>query len=229
MRFYSGFTHSGRFLGQRGIAVPLKNRPGKPDFVIGNEGRVSIVGDPQHLHGAFIRSLTPTFGPCVALSEGASLHMDGVLFDNGSAAQDCIEVFNNAFLSLGNVHFGAAGDPTECNHISIAFGSSVFMNGLVRITGPASSFCNVASGSSIYWNNNLDPAYPMLIDIPNPVNIPRGFLLADAAIAYIGGVSWHGYFIGPKAMVVRNGVVMSAGGGLPGTQVEIVDSGGRYL
>jgi len=229
MRFYAGFKFSGRFVGQRGLGMHLKNRPGKPDFIIGDEGRVSIVGDPGHLHGAFIRSLTPTFGPCVSISEGASIYIDGVLFDNGPSQQDCVDVFHGSTLGLGNVHFGTAGDPSECNHLSIGFGSCVFLNGLVRITGAAASFCNVASGSALYWNNNLDAAYPMVVDIPSPVAMPRGFILADQAIAYPGGIAWNGYFNGPKAMVVRCGVVETAGAGIPGTMPPIIQSGGQYL
>lgn len=226
-KWYRGIRLSGRFVGQSGMGIPLKNMPGQPDFVIGRKGRFTIQGNPAFNTGAFFHPTAADGGAALSMSEGASLVIRHVGMDTSRGAQDCIDVFDGAVLDLADVVFGTAGIPAWCNHISAAFGAKIQISGPIYINGSAASFCNIGA-ASIYWNNNGDPGYPLLVKIAG-VQMPKGFILADAGIAYPMAIQWVGSFVGPQAMVIRNGVVMTNGAGIPGSAPPIIQSGGQYL
>lgn len=228
--FYKPFKLSGRFVNQAGLDIPLLNKPGFPPFQIGKRGRLTIRGNTAWPLGAFIYPDVGE-GAAVSISECASLNMEGVAMDSSRSNQDCIDVFHSSFLNLAYIRFGNAGPVNDlfANHISAGFNSTVWISGPIAVSGSGSSFCNVGSSSSIYWNNNADPAYPLSFSFIGVPNLPRGFILADFSIAYPMAISWSGSFNGPQSMVVRNGVVFTNGAGCPGSAPPIIQSGGQYL
>jgi hypothetical protein len=229
-KWYKGFLLSGRFVGQSGLGIPLLNMPSAPPFEIGRKGRFSIIGNPAFPTGAFFWPAANERA-AVSMSEGAALHLEAVGMDTARSNQDCIDVFHGAFLSIANIVFGNAGEPPDsfCNHVSLAFGATVFVSGKLVLSGSAASFANNGSASGLYWNNNGDPGYPLIVDLSSNPTFAKGFVLTDASVSYLMAIQWIGSFNGPKARVYRAGVVETNGAGIPGSQPEELFSGGQFL
>lgn len=228
--FYRGFTLSGRFVGQSGLGIPLLNMPGEPPFIIGRKGRVEIVGslDPTHPHGAFIYPM-PFEGGCISMSESAALSIKGVGMDTSRVRQDCIDVFHGAFLNLEDVVFGNAGAEFS-NHISVAFGGSVYISGKVQVSGRAASFATIGNNSCLYWNNNGDPGYTIPFQIDG-VSFRDAFVQADNGIIYAHAVGFTGSATGIRWRALRCGVVSVNNQDpnyLPGSQPGYTLDGGQY-
>lgn len=235
--FYKGFRQSGRFVGQAGQAVPLLNMPGEPPFVIGAHGPVKIVGslDPTHPHGAFIYPM-PGEGACVSLSECASLTIKGVGFDTSRTRQDCIDVFHGSFLNIEDVVFGHAGPQPGgfANHITLGFGSWLYVSGKVTLSGSGDAFLHVAENSAAYWNNNGDPGYMIPFELQGCPTFRTAFMIANGAQVYATKIAFSGAgAVGPKFFALRGGFIETNTNGdvnyLPGNQPGYLQSGGQYL
>ena len=233
--FYRGFTLSGRFVGQSGQAVPLLNMPGEPPFTIGAHGPVRVVGslDPTHPHGAFIY---PLEGACVSISECASLSVEGVGMDTSRTRQDCIDVFHGSFLNLKDVVFGHAGPQPGgfANHITLGFGSWLYVSGKITLSGNGDAFLHVAQKSAAYWNNNGDPGYQMPFEIQAAPTFRTAFTICNGGEVYATQVAFYGaQAYGPRYLCLRNGFIETNTGGnqnyLPGNQPGYLQSGGQYL
>ena len=235
--FYRGVRLSGRFVGQSGQAVPLLNMPGEPPFIIGAHGPVRIVGslDPTHPHGAFIYPM-PGEGAAISISECASLSVKGVGMDTSRTRQDCIDVFHGAFLNIEDVVFGHAGPQPGgfANHISLGFGSWLYVSGKVTLSGSGDAFLHVAQNSAVYWNNNGDPGYVMPFELQGAPTFRTAFMISNSGDIYATKVAFIGAgAIGPKYLCLRNGFIETNTGGdvnyLPGNQPGYLQSGGQYL
>lgn len=232
--FYHGFRLSGRFVGQSGQAVPLLNMPGEPPFTIGAHGPVKIVGslDPTHPHGAFIY---PMEGAAGSMSECASLTLKGVGMDTSRTRQDCIDVFQGSFLNLEDVVFGHAGPQPGgfANHISLGFGSWLYVSGKITLSGSGDAFLHVAQKSAVYWNNNGDPGYMIPFELQNNPSFRTAFIISNSGEVYAAQVAFSGAATGPKYFCLRNGFIETNTGGnqnyLPGSQPGYLQSQGQYL
>lgn len=230
--FYKGFVLSGRMVGQSGLGIPLLNMPGEPPFVIGRKGRLSIIGseNPDHPHGAFIFPM-PGDAACVSISEGAAVAMSGIGMDTSRVRQDCIDVFDGAFLDLKDIVFGNAGAAFS-NHISAAFGAKVQISGRVMVSGSAASFATIGNNSCLYWNNNGDPGLTIPFTLTATPNFRDAFLQADNGIVYAHAVAFSGAAIGKRWVAVRNGVISTNSADpnyLPGNAAGFAQSGGQYV
>ena len=234
--FYRGFRQSGRFVGQSGQAVPLLNMPGLPPFVIGAHGPVKIVGslDPTHPHGAFIYPMTGE-GACVSMSECASLTLKGVGMDTSRTQQDCIDVFQGSFLNIEDVVFGHAGPQPGgfANHITLGFGSWLYVSGKVTLSGSGDAFLHVAEKSAAYWNNNGDPGYLIPFELQGAPAFRTAFAISNGGEIYCGKIAFSGVgATGSKYFALRSGFIETNGGGinyLPGNAPGYVQSQGQYL
>lgn len=230
--FYKGFVLSGRMVGQSGLGIPLLNMPGEPPFVIGRKGRLSIVGseNPGHPHGAFIYPM-PGEAACVSISEGAAIAISGVGMDSGRVRQDCIDVFDGAFLDLKNIVFGNAGAAFS-NHISAAFGAKVQISGHIMVSGPSASFATVGNNSCLYWNNNGEAGLTLPFTLTSTPYFRDAFLQVDNGIAYAHAVAFNGAAAGKRWSVMRNGVISTNSPDpnyLPGNVAGSGQSGGQYV
>lgn len=233
--FYHGFSLSGRFVGQSGQAVPLLNMPGEPPFTIGAHGPVTILGslDPTHPHGAFIY---PMAGAAVSMSECASLSVKGVGMDTSRTRQDCIDVFQGSFLNLENIVFGHAGPQPGgfANHITLGFGSWLYVSGKITLSGSGDAFLHVAQNSAAYWNNNGDPGYQMPFELQGAPSFRTAFMIANGAQIYATQIAFSGVpATGPRYLCLRSGFIETNTGGnqtyLPGSQPGYLQTGGQYL
>jgi hypothetical protein len=233
--FYHGVKLSGRFVGQSGQAVPLLNMPGEPPFTIGAHGPVKIVGslDPTHPHGAFIY---PMEGAALSMSECASLTLSGVGMDTSRTRQDCIDAFHGSFLNLENIVFGHAGPQPGgfANHITLGFGSWLYVSGKITLSGSGDAFLHVAEKSAAYWNNNGDPGYLIPFELQGAPTFRTAFMISNGGEIYAGKIAFSGAgAIGPKFLCLRSGFIETNTGGdvnyLPGSQPGYLQSQGQYL
>lgn len=230
--FYKGFCFSGRIPGQSGLGIPLLNMPGEPPFVIGRKGRLSIVGseNPAHPHGAFIFPMNGE-AACVSISEGAAIAMSGVGMDSSRVRQDCVDVFDGAFLDIHDVVFGNAGAAFS-NHISAAFGAKVQISGHVMVSGYGASFATIGNNSCLYWNNNGEAGLTIPFTLTNTPYFRDAFMQVDNGMAYIHAVAFSGAATGKRWSVMRNGVVSTNSPDpnyLPGNSAGSAQSGGQYV
>lgn len=235
--FYRGVRLSGRFVGQSGQAVPLLNMPGEPPFIIGAHGPVKILGseDPTHPHGAFIYPMEGE-GAAVSISECASLTISGVGMDTSRTRQDCIDAFHGSFLNLENIVFGHAGPQPGgfANHITLGFGSWLYVSGKITLSGNGDAFLHVAENSAAYWNNNGDPGYQVPFELQAAPTFRTAFMIANGAQIYAAQIAFSGaQACGPRYFCLRNGFIETNTGAnpnyLPGNQPGYLQTQGQYL
>lgn len=241
--FYPGVVMSGRLVGQGGTIPPQAVSATAPPFVYNKYHPFTIQGDTTGTNplGAFINpgyQGRPT-GPCVALTEGAALRIRGFGMSTYYSTQDMIDVFQNSFLDVGDVWFGQSGPTGQYNHMSVAWGSTIHISSKYTISGSAASHIGIGgAGATVISNTNGDPALGITIKVEGNNNFPAGFALIDNGIFYASGLYWDvtGTQTGPRAVICRNGVLQTNGGGstnggcsahpLPGNQPAIVQDNG---
>jgi len=197
---------------------------GFPPFLIGKYIPFTVRGDPDNPNGAFFY---PSDRPCVSITDGAGLKLEGITCDTSRTTMDCIDVFNGSYLDLSYAWFGQAGNHGQFLHMGVAWNSTVIFTGQIWITGSAASFMQIAHSIS---QANIDgdaPRVPVTF-IGSPTFL-WGVFLVDDSIVYTNGMSFSGSVIGSKATVMRNGVLFTnTGNGTarscftnPGTQSVI--------
>lgn len=209
--YYPGVNISGRPVGQCGTLKPLTVGPGKPPFGIGKYLPITLQGDPANPLGAFLNPGNGgrPGGACISLSDGASLRVTGIACDTAFAAQDGFDIYSNSFMDMSHVWFGNAGMPgsTYSNHISVGFGSTLIITGDYGLSGSAMAHINAGANATVDYENNGDPALPINVTILNNPTFTAGFMLIDDSLLYAQGINYIGDAIGPRATVLRNGVI----------------------
>jgi len=204
---YDGFQVSGRLVGQCGSVAPLIVGRGYPPFQMGKYLPFTVRGDPANPLGAFFN---PTLKQCVSMSDGAGLKIEGFTCDTYAAKVDGIDVFNGSLLDISTIWFGNSGQGPEGTpgflHMGVAWNSTVIFSGQIWVAGSAQSFMQIAH--SIVQENS-DNGAPLIPITFMGGNFPSGVFIVDDSILYIYAFQFSGTVSGPKAVVMRNGVLFS--------------------
>lgn len=201
--YYPGLLISGRLLGQCGTVAPLKWGAPPQTLPIGKYLPYTLRGDPANVNGAFFFPASFGSRPCISMSE-AALKVEGITCDTSGVNQDCIDVFANSHLEIGNVWFGNCGYPQSFLVIGAAWGSSVLFTGAITVSGSGGSFMQVATGTVQGNSDSGSPTIPITI-LNNPT-FTQGFFVIDAgSVVYGASLSISGPFVGTKVLTIRGG------------------------
>jgi hypothetical protein len=202
--FYPGLKVSGRLIGQAGT-LPRLTSGATSTYFLGKYLPYTLRGDPLNMTGAFFHPGAHGFAnqPGLTLTEGA-MKVEGVTFDtkSGSTANaDCIDVFGNAFLDIGNVWFGNAA----FLHIGVAWNSALLFTAPIFVTGGAGiAFMQVAHSIVQGDSDSGSPLIP--ITISGSPSFPGGLIIIDHGVVYSSTLSITGAFTGgPMFVPIRGG------------------------
>jgi hypothetical protein len=141
--------------------------------VIGTYKPVTLVGCPGNSVGVLLNPGDGGRPAMIGLSAagGARVKVVGLSIDTTHAHQDGMDVFGGATMDLSDVVFGNAGGSLDRIQIGVAWGGTLVVNGDVTTAGSASSFLELGSDGTAYWNNNGNPASPMHFHVVGRRNI----------------------------------------------------------
>lgn len=222
--YYGPVQMSGPLIGQPGILPPLVVGPGKPNFNIGNYNPFIIQGDITCPLGAFLLSGDigfPSSSPALSLSSGAGLKIQGLSFDTGAAAQDCVDIMDRSFLDLGFIEWGNCGNGVGAANynigLGIAFNSAAIISNPLVVSGGGNMAALVQLGqnSSLTPNNNGQTRTNISFGGGNFAS--AAFIIGGNSVIYTNGFSFSGSFTGNGIQNVENSTIENGTGAGPNT------------
>ena len=182
--------------------------------------------------------VAPNSGSPFVAAFGACYSLKNLDVDASTAKADCISIGMSSRIDISgpadNFFFRhASRDPVWAgNHVSVAYGGMLTVNGNYYIRGDAQCHMMAGDGGRIYFNTNGLPNL-IFVNLVGVRTFDVSFMNAlGGGSINVAAITWTGSAIGKRYVARVNGVIYTEGGGpnyFPGNQAGLLETGGQYV
>lgn len=179
--------------------------------------------------------VAPSIGTPFVSAFGSAFTLQNLDVDGHIANGDCVVVGQGGMIAIsapGQQMYFRDADASGGNHMTVAQGGVLNVNGNYTIRGGGQAHILAGDGGIVYYNTNGVPGI-ISVTLQNNKTFAAAFMLAvNCGVINVQSIAWLGTAQGPRYLAKSNGVITTFGGGanyFPGSAAGSVNTGGQYL